>query len=234
MKRNSGLSDESVGMTFGIVVVIFLFFVIYNFIYNKKRKDSIGNYCKQNGINYTVTSESIIGCNERFIMMNRGKAQRLDHIMSGIKNDYEFQIFDFNYTLEKPDPRFPVNKYNEELCETICFLKKKTNALPHFYMLEKSLLESDVDFLPHNNELKDIEFTLNNEEKLIVKTYNEGEIKQFFSDHRIESIKEKYTREYIYEVKGEYVLVAFLDVLSVKDRLILLEKALKFYNSLLF
>ena len=141
-------------------------------------------------------------------MTNRGKDQRLDHIMSGTRSDYEFQIFDFNYTLEKPDPRFPVNKYNEENTETICFLRKKGNAFPHFYMLEKSLIESDVDFLPKNGEMKDIEFVLNEEEKLLVKTNNEEEIKEFFSAHRIESIKEKYSQEYIYEVKGEYFLVA--------------------------
>ena len=239
MRRSNGLSDESVGITVGLFVVVFVFFVVYNFIYNKKRKEVVSKYCRENGITYTETAESIIGCDEKFDMMMRGKSQSLDHIMSGTRGDYEFQIFDFYYTLEKPDPRFPLNTYNEEIGETICFIRKKGKSFPHFYMLEKDFLDSDVDFLPKIEGIKDIEYPLEDEfATLVVKSVNEEEMRTFFNSQKIDSLNNCFKDipasdfGYIYEGKGDCFLAAKLSIVSVKERLELLDIALKVFEAL--
>ena len=97
--RTKSLSDETIGYSVGIIVFIFLGYVIYSFIFHKKRKEVMSNYCQQNGLKYTETSEQILDCNEQFDMILRGKDQCLDHIISGTRGDYEFQIFDFSTCL---------------------------------------------------------------------------------------------------------------------------------------
>ncbi len=232
--RTKSLSDETIGYSVGIIVFIFLGYVIYSFIFHKKRKELMSNYCKQNGLTYTETSEQILNCNEQFDMILRGKNQYLDHIISGTRGDYEFQIFDFCFTLEKPSPKFPTTTYNEGFTETICCLKKKGKALPHFYMLTKGIMESDVDFIPKVKEYIDIDLTrINNDtETVIVKTRNEDEILNFFDLPKTDAINTTMKEQYIYEGKGEYLLVAHLDLMSIKERLELLDSAVKMYEIL--
>ena len=232
--RTPSLSDESVGYAVGIFVFIFLAACIYNFILNKKRKDVISNYCKQNGLNYTETSNYIMNCNEQFDIMQRGKDQSCDHIMSGTSRDYDYQIFDFCYTLEKPDPKYPMTTYNEGFSETICFLTKKGKPFPHFYMLAKSILQSDVDFLPKVKDFKEVELlTINDEqETVLVKTRDEDAVLDFFDLPRTDALKTSFKEEYIYEGKGECLLVSYLGLMSVKERLELLDNAVKVFESL--
>lgn len=243
--RNTGLTDEGIGIVVGIIFFVFVFFVIYNIIYNKRRKDVISKYCKQNGLNYIETSESIIGCEEKFDIMLCGKDQRLDHIMSGKKGEYEFQIFDFYYTLEKLSQRNPLVTYNEEIGETICFIRKKGGKnFAHLYMLEKGVLGSDVDFLPKVEGIKNFEYPLVDEgyteefATLVVKSINENEIKSFFNSQRISSLTNCFADispdefNYIYEAKNDSMLVASLGILSVEQRLQLLNTGVKVYEAL--
>ncbi len=232
--RTKSLSDEAIGYSVGIIVFIFLGYVIYSFIFHKKRKEVMSNYCQQNGLKYTETSEQILDCNEQFDMMLRGKDQCLDHIISGTRGDYEFQIFDFCYTLEKPNPRFPTTTFNEEFTETICCLKKKGKALPHFYMLTDSLIQTNVGFIPQVKEYIDVDLVkINNDtETMVVKTRNEDEILNFFDLPKTEAIKTKVDGKYIYEGKGEYLLVSYIEIMSIKERLEILENALKVFESL--
>ncbi len=232
--RSKGLSDEAIGYTVGFIVFVFIGFVIYNIIFHKKRKAVMSKYCQGNGLKYTETSKCIIDCNEQFDMIFRGKDQYLDHIVSGTRGDFEFQIFDFCYTLEKPDPKFPKTTYNEEFTESICCLKKKGKALPHFYMLTESLMHSDVDFIPKVKEFNDVELLKINDdnETVIVKTRNEDEILDFFDLPKTDAIKTIMKEEYVYEGKGEYLLVAKLDLMSIEERLELLDNAVKMFEVL--
>ena len=232
--RTKSLSDETIGYSVGIIVFIFLGYVIYSLIFHKKRKELMSNYCKQNGLKYTETSEQILDCNEQFDMILRGKDQYLDHIISGTREDYEFQIFDFCYTLEKKDPKYPTTTYNEEFTETICCLKKKGKTLPHFYMLTNSLIRTDVGFIPKVKEYTDVDLVkINNDrETVVVKTRNEDEILDFFDLPKTEALKTKMRDNFIYEGKGEYLLVAYLDLMSIKERLELLDNAVKMYEIL--
>ena len=233
MRRN-GLSDEAIGYTVGLFVFVFIGFVIYSFIFHKKRKEVMSKYCQENGLKYTEFSEQILDCNEQFDMILRGKDQGLDHIISGTRGDYEFQIFDFNYTLEKPDPKFPKTTYNEEFTESICCLKKKGKALPHFYMLTDSLIQTNVGFIPQVKEYIDVDLVkINNDtETMVVKTRNEDEILDFFDLPKTDALQPILKEEYIYEGKGEYLLVANLDIMSVKERLELLDNAVKVFEVL--
>lgn len=237
--RHRPLTDEGIGYLVGFFFFIFMFFVIYNYFYNKKRKQMIGGYCRQYGLKYTETSDAILGCDEKFDMTTRGQNQSYDHIMSGTRGDYEFQILDFYYTVEKRNPRHGLTTYNEEVIETFCFLKKKGKALPHFYMVEKGMLESDVDFLPKIEGIKNIDFPLEDEfATLNVRSVNEDEIKKYFNKQRLDSLnncfKDVPASDYdlIYEAKGDCLLVAKLAVLSVKDRLQMLETALKVFEAM--
>ena len=233
--RSKGLSsDEAIGYTLGLFILVFVGFVIYSFIFHKKRKAVMSKYCLENGLKYTETSEQILDCNEQFDMILRGKDQCLDHIISGTRGDYEFQIFDFCYTLEKPDPKFPKTTYNEEFTETICCLKKKGKALPNFYMLTQSLIQTDVGFIPKVKEYIDVDLLRINDDKetVVVKTRNEDEILDFFDLPKTEAIKPIMKEEYIYEGKGEYLLVANLEIMSIKERLELLDSAVKMFEVL--
>ena len=234
MRSSKGLSDEAIGYTVGFIVLVFIGFVIYSIVFHKKRKEIISKYCDEHGLKYTEFSEQILDCNEQFDMILRGKNQYLEHIISGTRGDYEFQIFDFCYTLEKPDPKFPKTTYNEGFTESICYLKKKGKALPHFYMLTQSLIQSDVDFVPKVKEYSDVDLLKINDDKetVIVKTRNEDEILDFFDLPRTDAIQPIMKEEYIYEGKGEYLLVANLEIMSIEERLDMLNNAVKMFEVL--
>lgn len=234
--RSKGFNDETIGYFVGFIVAVFVFFLIYDFIYNKKRKESVSKYCSQNGLKYTRYSESILDCNEKFDMILRGKDQRLDHIMSGSRGDYEFQIFDFYYYLKKRGPR--LNTYDKEFGETICFLRKKGGkAFPHFYMFQNVMLDDNIDdLLPKVEGIKDIEFPLEEDTKLIVKSVNEDEMRTFFTKQRVDSVSKFFDETggfiYVYEGKGDCLLVAYPQIKQVAERLELLECAVKLYEAL--
>ena len=237
--RHRPLTDEEIGYLAGFFFIIFMFFVIYNYFNYKKRKQMIGGYCRQYGLKYTEISDTILGCDEKFDMTARGQNQSYDHIMSGTRGDYEFQIIDFYYTVEKRNPRYSFTTYNEGVTETICFLKKQGKDLPHFYMVEKGMLESDVDFLPKIEGIKNFEFPLEDEfATLNVRSVNEDEIKTYFNKQRLDSLnncfKDVPLCDYnlIYEAKGDCLLVAKLAVLSVNERLQMLETALKVFEAM--
>lgn len=228
------MTDELIGYSVGVVFFAFVGYMIYSFIFHKKRKEVMSNYCQQNGLKYTESSDSIMDCNEEFDMILRGKDQCLDHIISGTRGDFEFQIFDFSYTLEKPSPKFPTTTYNEEMTESICCLKKKGKSLPHFYMLANSLLYSDVGFIPKVPDFKDVDLVKinNDQETVVVKTRNEDEILNYFDLPRTEALKTCLRENFIYEGKGEYLLVANLELMSIKERLEMLENAVKVFEVL--
>ena len=233
--RSKGLSsDEAFGCTIGFIVLLLIGFGIYGIIFHKKRKDVMSKYCQENGLKYTEISEQILDCNEQFDMILRGKNQYLAHIISGTRGDYEFQIFDFNYTLEKPHPKIFKATYDEGFTESICCLKKKGKNLPHFYMLTQSLIQSDVGFIPKVKEYIDVDLLRinNDKETVVVKTRNEEEILDFFDLPKTDALQTVIEDKYIYEGKGEYLLVANLDIMSIEERLEMLNSAVKVFEAL--
>ncbi len=237
--RHHPLTDEGIGYLVGIVFFIFMFFVVYNFFHSKKRKQLIDGYCRNFGLKYTETSDTLLGCDEKFDMTSRGEGQCYDHIMSGTRGDYEFQIFDFCYTVEKRNPRNPLLTYNEVLTETICFIRKKGKSLPHLYMVEKGMLESDVDFLPKVEGIKSFDFPFEDDfATLNVRSINEDEVKEYFNKQRLDSLcncfKDVPASDYdlIYECKGDCLLVGKLAELSVEERLHMLEISLKVFEAM--
>lgn len=228
------MTDEIIGYFVGIFVFAFIGYMIYSFVYNKKRKEILSRYCQQNGIKYLEDSDYIIDCKEEFDITSRGKDRLYDHIMYGSRNDYEFQLIDFSYTLEKPDPKFPLTTYNEVFNESLCVLHKKGKRLPHFYMLTKSLIQSDVGFVPKVKEYSDVDLLKINDdnETVIVKTRNEDEILDFFDLPRTDAIQPIMKEEFIYEGKGEYLLVSSLNIMSVEERIEMLNSAVKMFEAL--
>ena len=253
MKRSKGFSSETNETIISVVVILFVLIVGYA-VYsdrknNKKRKNAHKRYCDENGFQYTEIAESIPGCNEKFDMLIRGKDQRIENIMSGTRGDYDFQIFDFYYYMESPSPRNPLHKYDKEYGETICFLRKKSEKnFPHFYMLQNTLINEekgkakynlfikDVYFLPKIEGIKDIEFPLEEELSLIVRTNNEEEIKAFYTKQRIDSIKSFFDQTggfiYIYEGKANCLLAGYTRIMTIEERLEILDCAIKMYEAL--
>ena len=233
MRRN-GLSDEAIGYTVGFFAFIILAIFIYNIIFHKKRKEVMSKYCQEKGLKYTEFSEQILDCNEQFDMILRGKKQYLDHIISGTRGDFEFQIFDFCYSIEKPNPKFPKTTYDEDFSESICCLKKKGKNLPHFYMLTQSLIQTDVGYIPKVKEYINVDLLRINDDKetVVVKTRNEDEILDFFDLPKTDALQTLIKDKYIYEGKGEYLLVANLELMSIKERLELLDNAVKVFEAL--
>lgn len=253
MNRSKGFSSQTNEIIISVVVVVFVLLIGYatymDMKDDKKRKKAHRKYCEENGFQYTEISESIPGCNEKFDMLLRGKNQSIENIMSGTKGDYEFQIFDFHYYLERHSPRSPINTYNKEFVETLCFLRKKgEKAFPHFYMLQNTLLNEekekakynlyikDVYFLPKIEGIKEIEFPLEEGLTLVVRSSNEEEMKEFYTNQRIDSIKRFFDETggfiYIYEGKGDCLLAGYTRVMSIEERLEILDCAIKMYEAL--
>lgn len=253
MKRGKGFSSDTNGTIISVVVVILLLIIGYATYCDKKNKkkrdDAIKNYSNDNGLQYTEIAETIPNCNENFDMLTRGKKQRIENIMSGTKNGYEFHIFDFYYYLERRNPRHPLTTYDKEFSETLCFIRKKgEKGFPHFYMLENILIDEvkndlkydlyvkDVYFLPKVEGINDIEFPLDEDLKLVVRTTNEEEIKAFFSNQRIESVKSVFDETggfiYIYEGKSDCLLTGYTRLTNIQERLEILDCAIKMHEAL--
>ncbi len=224
------------GFLISLFVFIFIVAVIYSLIKDKKRKEQFSKYCEQNRIKYQEDSEYIIDCNEKFDITSRGKNQCYYHIMHGTRNDYDFQLIDFYYSIEKTSSKPPFNKYDETFNETLCVIHKKEINFPHFYMLVKGFLNSDVNFLPTIKDYEDIDLievkTIDGEDMVLVRTRNEDETLQFFDTSKCEAVQKNIKEDLVYEGNGEYLIVSKLELLSLDDRLKLLENSIKMFEAI--
>ena len=253
MGRSKGLSSEANEVIISVIVVAFILIIGYvtyiDMKKKKKRDDAIKNYCNEKGIQYTEIAETIPGCNEKFDIIFRGNQRKIENIMSGTRVDYEFQIFDFYYYLTRRSPRHPLYTYEKEFGETLCFIRKKGGkTFPHFYMLENILIDEirknlkydlyvkEVYFLPKVEGIKEIEFPLDEDLKLLVRSVNEEEMRSFFTSQRIDSIDRFFDETggfiYIYEGKNDSLLASYQRLMSIEERFELLDCAIKMYDAL--
>lgn len=233
MARQS-LTDDGIGYTFAFVVlgllVVAVFLGLY-MAYEKRRKKGIRDYCLKNGVKFIEKADSMVECSETFDLTSRGTNRTFELIMSGSQLGYDFQIFDFSYdekTDESDDP-----DEDERITESVCLISKYGRLMPSFFMFERDILDGDLDYLPKIKGGKEVFFPKNKsfEEVYCVKTRNEAEVRPFL-ESKLSEIALNYESGFLYEAKGEYLLVSFIVKMSIEDRLKMLQNAIKMFNVL--
>ncbi len=217
-------------LIFGIIGALVVFAICFIFALiseskDKKRKISIGKYCKRAKIRYRESSDSIPGCDYEFKITSYGYSQAFYSIMSGKRLGIEYKVMDFYYD---------VGGKNGTRQATICLLSKNGLKLPDFYMREENVFFDGIGQMLGGQDI-DFDDDLDFSNTYVLQGSNEKAIRRFFTPN----IRNTFTRAssygYVYESGDNYFLVC--DNSGYKDlwgRLDFLMRSVRIFATILF
>lgn len=208
-----------IGFVFIIGIVIII--TIIEDKREKKRRKEISDYCIKNDLVYSESVDIPATATRFSLVNNSGHSVEYYAGMSGIRGDYDFIVFDYHYATGS-------GKGRHDYYHTICVVSNVNFKMPQFFIRDENFI---LDSLGKLFGGQDINFTSDPKfsKMFVLQGKSEPLVREFFDDRIRTAFVNNHISGYKYEGNKDCLMICAPKMLSLKDRIILLAKAMSIY-----
>lgn len=228
-------SHKELVVLFPVIFLGGFLFLIY--LINSIRAKRIKNYCDNKGWKYLDLSKKLPNCNKNFKIIDYFNLKEYSLVMVGKDNDINFSIMDFRGTRVTEGTEFGSvtlkSRDNVEI-NTIYLLSKKGVNFPKFYISTGSSFGKLADAM-HSLAGSSIEETANPLHLSDFRILGDDmeAVSKLFSDDVKALLRPLESKDWKIESTDEYLFFMNFGVLSIDDRIKMLEVFSKIYKAMI-